>query len=159
MPKAKQYPVSCRDITPELEFYEEAVELQKKAESYLLSFYWCLEVKECFLYTNIGDVFAIYLFDIINTASDDDNLLWVVAGDIPSMYLDVIGPRSTTEVLEDYITLAEDWIEHVKTGQSVETCFPFNADPSIELAKLLETKISFMSNTLVHHIDNITLKK
>jgi hypothetical protein len=83
----------------------------------------------------------------------------VIVGDIPSMYLDVYGPDSTVEVLEDYIRLAEDWIAHIKAKISVDECYPFNAEPTIELAELLETKVSFMKNTLLNEMENISLKR
>ncbi|SEO66178.1 hypothetical protein SAMN05428947_103311 [Mucilaginibacter sp. OK283] len=154
-----KYPVNYKDIQPDIDFYSELPGVYRKAEKYLLDFKWCAAINDSFLYYNLGEVFCIFLFEIDNTQSQEDNFLWVIVGDIPSMYLDVYGPDSTVEVLEDYIHLAEDWIAHVKSKQSVDECYPFNAEPTIELAELLEKKVSFMKNTLLNEMEDISLKR
>ncbi|EHQ27393.1 hypothetical protein [Mucilaginibacter paludis] len=151
------YPVNCNNLSPKTEFYEEVTTLYVTATNYLKSFHWCNQIKDAFLYTNIGRVFCIFLFDIDNLSSDEDNLLWIIVGDIPSMYLDTQGPQTTREVVEDYIRLSQNWIKNIKTGSSLEFCFPFRAEPTLELAGLLEKKIAFMKATLINDIDNLSL--
>jgi hypothetical protein len=154
---AMAYPVNFKNITSQIDFYREIVDAHRKAENYLLGFKWCAGIKDSFLYYSLGKVFSIFLFEIDNSQSANDNFLWVIVGDIPSMYLDVYGPKSTREVLEDYIRLAEDWITTIQAEKSVDGCFPFNAEPTIELAQLLQIKVSFMKNTLLAHIDDVQL--
>ncbi|MEN0052501.1 MAG: hypothetical protein AAGC65_02480 [Mucilaginibacter sp.] len=149
------YPIHYQAITTDVEFYQEVTILNQEAENYLLDFKWCEEIKNSFLYTNLGKVFCIFLFEIVNTQSSADNFLWVVVGDIPPMYLDVFGPRTTKEVVEDYVNLAEDWINNIKAAKSVESCYPFNVEPNIEFAMLLEHKVSFMKKTLMNNIGDI----
>jgi hypothetical protein len=151
------YPVNYYNISPKIDFYREIVDAHREAEAYLLGFKWCAGIKDSFLYYSLGKVFSIFLFEIDNSQSNGDNFLWVIVGDIPSMYLDVYGPKSTKEVLEDYIRLAEDWIAAIQAQRSVEGCFPFNAEPIIELAQRLQNKVSFMKNTLLLHIDDVQL--
>ena len=100
---------------------------------------------------------CIFLFKIDNIASIDDNYLWVIVGDLPPMYLDIHGPKTTKEALEDYVKLAEDWIEHVKFGNSIKDCYPFRAEPSLEMALLLEKRTSFIKSELINNIDNVPL--
>ncbi len=159
MSLTKSYPINFKEITANLEFYEEVLTLHKKAENYLLGFYWCQEIKNCFLYTNIGRVFSIYIFEIVNTASVEDDFLWIIVGDIPSMYLNVFVDDTTIKVIENYIDLAQDWINQIKNGHSVAECYPFNAQPTIELAELLQKKISFMRDSVIQNIDDIPFKK
>jgi hypothetical protein len=151
------YPVDVEDINKKLEFYDEVIKARDEATLYINSFYWCLEIKKTSLYTNLGRVLCIFLFDIINTSSEGDNLLWIIVGDLPSMYLDVYGPTTTVQVLEDYVTLAEDWITQIKTGGSVEDCYPFNASPTVEMAELLETRVNQIKNNLIPNIDEISI--
>jgi len=151
------YPIRFKDIDASIDFFSELGDVQQKAISYLLSFTWCAKIKESFIYTNVGDVFCVFLFEIENTASAEDNFLWVIVGDIPSMYLDIYGPTSTKGVLQRCIDLAEGWIFEVKNGSAVDECFPFNAEPTIELAELLEKKISFMKTTLIENIPDVPL--
>lgn len=159
MSKQTTYPINLKDINADIEFYNEVVEKHTEAEKYLLSFYWCKKIKESFLCANLGRVFCIFVFEIENSASLEDDFLWVIVGDIPSMYLDFFGENTTAAVTRNYIELAQDWIDHIRKGQSVNECYPFNAEPTIELAELLDKKISFMRDTLVHHMEDITFKK
>ena len=154
-----KYPVDFNDIDKKLEFYDEVIKAHNEATQYINSFYWCLEIKKSTLYTNLGRVLCIFLFDIVNTASEGDNLLWIIVGDLPPMYLDVYGPTTTVQVLEDYATLAEDWIAQIKTGGSVENCYPFNASPIVEIAELLETRVDQIKNNLIPNIDELPIQE
>jgi len=152
-----QYPINHKKISTETEFHDEVIQLHKEAMDYLLSFNWCKRIIGADLYLNLGSVLCVFLFKIKNSSSKDDNYLWIVVGDIPSMYLDIHGPKTTKEVLEDYIRLAEDWIDHVKLRKSIKNCYPFKAEPTLEMAQLLEKRIFFMKNTLIENIADIPL--
>ncbi|WP_183563136.1 hypothetical protein [Mucilaginibacter sp. SP1R1] len=149
------YPINYKTITTDVDFYQELNILHEEAQNYLLNFKWCDEIKDSFLYTNIGSVLCIFLFEIINTQNSEDDFVWIVVGDIPPMYLDVYGAKTTKNVIEDYISLSEDWIDHIKAGKSVDKCYPFNAEPTVELAGLLEKRISFMKNTLLDNMEEL----
>jgi hypothetical protein len=73
------------------------------------------------------------------------------------MYLDIHGPKTTKQVLEDYIRLAEDWINQVKSGKSIKNCYPFNVEPIVEMASLLEKRTLFIKNTLIYNIEDVSL--
>jgi hypothetical protein len=154
-----KYPINYNNINTHTDYYEEVKSLYIEAESYLNSFKWCKEIKSAKVYTNLGKVFCIFLFEIENAGSDDDNFLWVIVGDIPAMYLDVFGPKTTKDVVNIYIELAEDWINSIKAGKGANGCYPFDAEPTLELAELLEKKISFMKTTVVNNIQNIKLTR
>lgn len=154
-----KYPVNFKAISTDTEFFQEVITLHREAENYLLDFKWCEKIKNSFIYINLGSVFCIFLFEIVNTQSSDDDFLWVIAGDIPSMYLDVFGARTTKEVVKDYVDLAEDWINNIKEEKSVERCYHFNVEPNIELALLLEKKVSFMKSTLLDNIEDIPYQR
>ncbi|WP_184545844.1 hypothetical protein [Mucilaginibacter sp. FT3.2] len=151
------YPINFKNIHPEVDFYSELDAAHRKAEDYLLGFKWCAEIKDCFLYYNLGEIFSIFLFEIENTQSAGDRFLWIIVGDIPSMYLDIYGTKSTVEVVEDYIKLAADWIVNVRARKSVEDCYPFDAEPKIELANLLAKRIAFMKDALLNNMDEVAL--
>jgi len=154
-----KYPISVDDINYQLEFYDEAIEAHDEAKQYINSFYWCEEIKGSSLYTNLGWVICIFLFDIVNSSSESDNLLWIIVGDLPPMYLDVYGATTTVQVLENYAALAEDWITQIKTGGSVENCFPFKAEATIEMAELLEIKVNQIKNNLIPNIDELSIQE
>ncbi|MEZ2338932.1 hypothetical protein AB6735_25015 [Mucilaginibacter sp. RCC_168] len=152
------YPVNYKNITADIDFYQELDVMHREAENYLRGFKWCKEIKNSFLYTNLGGVLCIFLFEIINTQSSEDNFLWVMVGDFPPMYLDVYGPKKTKHVVEDYINLAQDWIDQVKKGIPVIDCYPFNAEPTLELAERLEKRVLFMKNELLDNMDDISFR-
>ena len=152
-----KYPIDYEAITAKIEFNLEVRQMHAKAADYLLSFKWCLKIKSSSIYLNLSSTLCIFLFEIENNASIDDNHLWVVVGDAPSMYLDIHGPKTTIEVLEDYTNLADDWIEHIKEGKSVSECYPFGSEPTIEMANMLEKRSIFIKNNLIHNINNIAL--
>ncbi len=153
-----KYPLAFKSITTKTEFYSEVVEMNKKASDYLSSFDWCRQIKTSSIYLNLGSTLCVFLFEIKNSASNDDNFLWVVVGDIPSLYLDTHGPKTTAEVLEDYTNLADNWVVHIKERKSVKDCYPFMTEPTIEMADMLEKRSLFIKNTLINNIENISLK-
>lgn len=96
------------------------------------------------------------MFEIDNSAGDEDNFLWIIVGDLPSMYLDTYGPTSIRDALANYTALADDWIGHIKAGKSIADCYPFNAEPTLELAELLQRRTTFIKNSILKHIDDIS---
>jgi hypothetical protein len=155
------YPIQYKNIPSNVDFYSELTAQYNEAESYLNSFSWCRKINECSLYSNLGKVFCIFLFEIENLASKEieDGFLWVIVGDIPPMYLDTFSQKTTKKVIETYIRLAENWINGIKSGTGVNDCYPFSANPTLELAELLEKKIIFMKNTLLNNIEDIPLSE
>ena len=92
-----KYPVDFKNVTVKTEFYTELVKAREEAASYLMGFAWCKNIIDSQVYLNLGSTLCIFLFEIENIASDDDNYLWVIAGDTPPMYLDTHGPRTTRQ--------------------------------------------------------------
>ena len=77
-----KYPIDINAITTKIEYYSEVIEMNKKASDYLLSFDWCIKVENSSIYLNLGSTLSIFLFEIENSASSDDNYLWVIVGDL-----------------------------------------------------------------------------
>lgn len=152
-----KYPVNTRKIKPDLEFYTEVLEMNKRGETYLESFKWCKEIRDSFLYLNLGSTLCIFLFEIDNSASSEDDFLWVMVGDLPSMYLDVYGSKTTVEVLKRFKALAKDWVSNVKSGLPVNDCYPFNAAPTLEMAEILQKRIDLIRDSIIPNVDEIEL--
>ena len=152
-----KYPVKTDGLKPDLEFYTEVVKMQKEADKYLLAFKWCLSIKESSLYLNLGEKLCVFLYEIDTSSSNGDNFFWIVVGDLPAMYLDVYGAKTTIEVLEDYASLASDWISNVELGLSVEDCYPFDAKSTMEMADLLKKRVNIIEKSIIPNIDLIEL--
>lgn len=153
------YPISTTNLNPTLEFYEEVLEMKMRAEKYITGFRWCDGIKSTQLYYNLGSAICVFLFNIENNQSLDvaDNKLWVIVGDIPSMYLDTFDVKSVKEVLAIFSDLGEDWADNILANKSVEDCFPFEEKPSVHLANLLKSRISFIRTTLLEEIEDVKL--
>ena len=149
-----KYPIDYKKITKRTDFYPELLKVHEEAVNYLMDFAWCKKIISSYIYLNLGSTLCIFLFEIENSASNDDRYLWLIVGDIPAMYLDTHGPKTTKEVLEDYVRLAEDWITQVKQGKSIKNCYPFRSEATPEMAALLEKRTSFIKNTLIDNIED-----
>jgi hypothetical protein len=150
-----RYPIAVKKLNSTHEFYDEVKLLYAEAEQYLLKFSWCGAIRDSVLYTNLGSKLCIFLFEIDNASSSEDDFIWIVAGDIPFIYLDGYGVKSTREALRNYIYLARDWVKHVKAGLSVDECYPFDVAPTIELAEMLETRATFIKENVIKNIADI----
>ncbi|TCC96774.1 hypothetical protein EZ449_22140 [Pedobacter frigidisoli] len=152
-----KYPINTSLINKKLEFYEEVVTQKTKAESYLQSFDWCGAIIDSELYSNLGKILCIFLFEIINNQRKEDNYVWVVVGDVPSMYLDIYGPKSTHEVLENYVSLSRDWIYGVENNLNMTDFYPFKEPKSLELARMLRSRTDRIENSVIPNIEDVSL--
>lgn len=152
-----QYPIQTSFLQPDLEFYSEVIKMNRRASDYLKGFHWCKEIKDSMLYLNLGATLCIFLYEIDNSSSHEDTFFWIIVGDIPSMYLDIYGPKTTHEVLGDFVFLSRDWISNVELGLSVEDCYPFDHEPTMELADLLKKRADFIENSILPNVDEMVL--
>jgi hypothetical protein len=152
-----EYPIRVKALTEAVDFYPEVIKMNDQARVYIEGFRWCKEVRDSVLYLNLGSTLCIFLFEIENFASSEDNFLWIMVGDIPAMYLDVYGSKTTIEVLRRYNALAKDWISNVERGLSVDDCYPFNVEPTMEMADMLKKRVDFIEKTIIPNIDEVDL--
>lgn len=153
-----RYPINYKDFSPKVKYYSEMISVYNRASSFLTGFDWCRKIVDVALYTNLGSKLGLYLFKIDNSASSKNAYLWVIAGDLPMMYLNVHEDDTTREVLKSYTELASDWVQHVKNNQSLENCYPFDANPTLEMADLLERRVNILNTSVIDNIDNIKVK-
>jgi len=124
--------------------------LQNKAKNYLESFEWCVKTKKSWYENEFSsyDIIGVFLFEIEPIDENVDDFIWIIVGDLPSVYLDK-SVDSGKEAIEIYCELMENWIENVKNGESLEECFPVPVDPTIENADLLESRIALIREILL----------
>ena len=132
------------------EVEESDVELYHQAKGYLESFNWCVSVKKVWqdkLFW-IPEKVGVFLFEIVPINDGVDDFIWIITGDLPSVYLDK-AVKSGQEALEIYCELMEEWVEKVRNSESAEECYPVDAEPSIENAELLDSRIAFIRKELL----------
>jgi hypothetical protein len=150
------YPIKLSEITSDLEYYNEVIESSMRAKKYLLQHRWCKTIKEGWLFTNLGYPLCIFLFEVENLQSPEDNFLWVMSGDFPSIYLDTYKVKTTKEVIRIYIELAKNWIESVEKNRPLDDCYPFEASSNKETADLFNRKVSFLKENIIDHIKDLS---
>ena len=134
----------------EIEELQSILNLYEEAKEYLEEFNWCNSIKKSWYEKEFGiyEKIGIFLFEIDPINESVDDFIWVIVGDLPSVYLD----KSVTtgrEALETYCELMEEWAENVKTGASLEECYPVPADPTTENAEQLLNRILFIRKELL----------
>ena len=138
------------DGLTEIEEIQSILSLYKEAKNYIEDFNWCVSTKKCWydkdhgIYEKIG----IFLFEIEPLNDTVDDFIWVIVGDLPSVYLDK-SVMTGHEALETYCELMQEWVDNVKNEKSLDECYPVSIDPTIENADLLNTRISFIRRELL----------
>ena len=129
----------------EMEEIHCVINLQKEAEKYLANFDWCLKIKKSWYESEVSsyDIIGVFLFEIEPINENVDNFIWVIVGDLPTLYLDK-SVTSGIEAVGIYCELMDNWVENVKKGKSLEECFPVPNEPTIENAELLKMRIDLI---------------
>jgi hypothetical protein len=139
--------INLEDLT-ELEQIESTLKLCNEAKLYLTSFSWCIKIKQSWYAKGLYEKVGVFLFNIEPVDSEVDDFIWVITGDLPSVYLDKSVPNAD-EALITYCNLMEDWSNCVLTDNPLQDCYPVDANPTIENAQLLKLRIDFIRQNLL----------
>jgi hypothetical protein len=153
--KMKYYPVAIGGLDSSTQFHDEVLVLLTESKEYLGDYPWCAAIKNGWLFVNIGRVACIFLFDIENSQSPEDNLIWIVAGDFPTMYTDTYSAETTRVVLETYIYLANEWLDFAEQGKPMDDCFPFELPGDEELINSFRRRVQTLQQNILPHIEDI----
>jgi hypothetical protein len=109
------------------------------ARNYLHSFRWHNGLYAQYYGGYVPSLLGVYLFEIVPSKiikPTPDQFLWVVAGNVPPMYLVVDASPNWTEALASYEDLLADWHDKSKEGLDLSDCFPFlDENPDLTVAK------------------------
>ncbi len=142
-------------INSKLEFKSEVINLASEATTYLKNFKWCKEIINGWLSSEFGYIFCVFYFEIIpEESSKADKYIWIIVGDIPPAYIDIISAPTIQEAIICYCAIMEDWVNAVNDGNSVEECYPINVPATIEYADMLKTRIELIKNDLLPNLDS-----
>ena len=124
--------------------------LYEEAKRFLYSQKWCKKVEiSCYDEDlSILDKLGVFLFKIEPINDDVDNHIWIIVGDLPSVYLDA-SIETGKEALKTYCKLMSEWVDNVLKGQSLEESYPVEAEPTEENAELLKNRIAFIKRELL----------
>lgn len=126
--------------------------MHAEAVRFLSAKQWCTEVEECWYGFGVGGVVAIFLFRIV-PAGHADEWLWVIVGDLPTVYLVADDAPTPAQALETYIQLMNEWIAAVRTGGSLEDVYPVLAPADREHAEMLAARTDFLGREILPLLD------
>lgn len=138
------------DKLTEIEDIQAILSLYYDAKNYIEDFDWCISTKKCWydkdhgIYEKVG----VFLFEIEPINDTVDDFIWVIVGDLPFVYLDK-SIKTGEEALETYCELMQEWSDKVKSGNSLDECYPVPVDPTRENADLLSSRIAFIRRELL----------
>ena len=118
-------------------------EMAERARNYITSFPWCLPISAVYFAYGIGKIVALFLFEFDGKIGGTDDKLWVVVGDLPSVYMVVEPNQSARGVLESYCWLMDDWVSAVRDGD-FEGVYPVTAARTEEHADMLERRLAML---------------
>lgn len=128
-------------------------ELIERAKDYLQGFDWCRGIEETYFGVGVGGVVAVVLFRIRPERPDVDEWLWVVVGDVPSLYMVTDEASTPQQALRGYIELRDEWIAAVRAGASVDHLAPVNVPATPEWADDLDSRLRFIEKNILPRED------
>lgn len=121
----------------------------QEARDYITSFKWCLPIKAMYLAYGIGGILALFLIEFEGKIGGTDDRLWVVVGDLPSVYMIVQSDDTVRNVLEGYCELMDDWIAAIRNNGSFENVYPVRAARTEEHADMLTSRLKFIRENIL----------
>jgi hypothetical protein len=126
------------------------IELHDEAKDFLLSHKWCKQVIRGWQDENLSilDKLGVFLFKIEPIDATVDDYVWVMLGDLPSVYLHA-SVKTARDGLEVYCDLMNEWADNILQGHSLDESYPVEAEPTTENANLLKRKVAFIQRELL----------
>lgn len=125
----------------------------RQARRFLANKEWCSGIESGHCACGWNGILAVFWFRIEPSNSTVDSSVWVVAGDVPPAYI-CSENQSAAEVLDSYATEMERWASAVSAAQSVAGLIPVNVAPTVEHAKMLQSRVSFIRQHLIPELRN-----
>lgn len=136
------------DKLTEIDEFKAILNLYEEAKTFLENFDWCKKTISCWYDSGIYEKIGVFLFKIEPINKDVDEFIWIIIGDLPTVYLDqsVINGQ---EALKIYCELMKEWADNIIQGKSINECYPIPVDPTKENAELLIKRIEFIKKELL----------
>ena len=153
--------INIADIkTSKLEYKEEVETLLIEAENYLSGFDWCIKIIDGWLAASFGYILNIFYFRIHpDYRSCQDEFVWIIVGDIPSAYIDVVSAPTAFDALKSYINVMQDWVDNVFNGNSVKYCYPVNVPPTKKYADMLAIRLKLLKEDYLYKIKHTIMEQ
>lgn len=127
-------------------------ELSDEAFSFLQNKKWCKSIRDGYFCYGIGGIIGIFLFEIDPSDTDVDHSVWVIVGDVPPAYLSPVYCKSAKDALNGYLAEMEAWVDAIRNNAPVGELIPVNAEPNLENAGLLESRLTFLKENVLKYM-------
>lgn len=122
----------------------------QEAKDYIASFPWAPPITEAYMGIGIGGVLGVWLLKFSEGLGEDgDEHLWVITGDLPSVYLVTDQAPCPLDALEVYCELVTDWAEAVKKNLNLDDVFPVQAPADCEHADMVIDRVKFIRERII----------
>lgn len=120
--------------------------LAAEAKAFVEAHQWAPPISELLLAFGVGGIIGLYLVrfehGIASGEGRGDEEIWVVVGDMPSIYFETEDIPTRADALGVYCNIAEDWADHVIAGDDLAECYPIPVEPTLEHARMLTSRIA-----------------
>jgi hypothetical protein len=124
--------------------------MAEQALNYIRGFKWAPPVEAIYLAFGCGGVLAVFLVRFSRPIEKNpDTEVWVVVGDAPPAYFDTEGVPRPQDVLDTYCYYMDEWADRVLAGQDLSECYPIEAAPTAEHARMLKSRVTFIREELI----------
>lgn len=125
------------------------LQMAREARAYISAFKWCPPIRAIFLAYGVGGVVGVFLFEFSRKIGGTDSQLWVIVGDLPSVYMVVEPDDSAAYALERYCDLMQDWADAVENKADLTQVFPVPVEATDENARELRSRIEFLREEII----------
>ena len=106
--------------------------------------HWIDEVREVHYGTGFDDKVGVFLFRVASSDEAVPEWIWVIAGDLPPLYIGSEDASTPTEALDGYVGAMQEWVEAVRAGRPVDDLAPVDADPTEDNADRLASRLELI---------------
>jgi hypothetical protein len=124
------------------------LKMHERAEKYLSRHTWCGGIKSSYMGMFYPDIVTIFLFQIIPLEKSEE-WVWVIVGDLPSAYIASDDCQTPAAALDGYIGEAQEWVNAVEIGASIDNLIPINVPPTKEYAVKLKRRLEFLDEHIL----------
>jgi hypothetical protein len=135
-------------LTSKIDDKEDLIKLGEEAKTYLLNHKWCNGINS-WLDRGWADKVGVFYFEIDPLDENVDKFVWIITGDLPSAYIDIISAKNGAMALKIYTELMQEWVDCVSNNKSIENCYPINVPPEKKFANMLQIRINLINEEIL----------
>jgi hypothetical protein len=124
-------------------------QMYEDANRWLAEQPWATPVKKSYYALGVGNVVALFVFELKKRAGTDERCLWVVTGDLPPAAFPTQELPDAAEALEWYCGLMEDWTRAVLDKKDLSEVYPVEAKPTRENARQLASRVKSLRKEII----------